>query len=484
MKLDGSSNIALNKEVFGLGETVTLDGILPPTGSYSVSITLTKPDGSILNSGASINNQKFSWTWTTPISEKQASIKTDDRSLTQSNYGVYKINISIPSYSKDAFFKVSSTPESDSLSQNPLFVYAEKPLYRAGEKLKVMGNVIARTQGSEGLVVPERVTIKILDGKFPFNQIHESQVYPNQGGEFQSIFELPITVFSDGKYTISASYSTKKVESNFGVVNEFLFGSSDPVSLLLSTDKTLYHPGDTVILTGKPSKLIYLEKFDVSTIKKSAQEITCGSFYCGKHIGSVTTIRPSPSGSFTYEFQIPDLESSIGNYEITVDADFETKSIRFDVVESIMEEKPSPTIIEKQNRITESQISITSQQKTVDDTQIAPRVISGSLLTNKIDQNSVNLRVTSDSGVCIIGPESECLVKESTRKPGQIYDIVDVDGVSLKVRYSGPDVRLEKFDILPESSDSFLPDSSWNVDVIKDDQVSRFYYKVNYKALE
>ena len=81
-----------------------------------------------------------------------------------------------------------------------------------------------------------------------------------------------------------------------------------------------------------------------------------------------------------------------------------------------------------------------------------PRVISGSLLTTKDDQSNVNLRVTSESGICIIGPEENCLVKDSTRKPGQIYDIVSVDGISLKVRYSGPDVHLEKFDILPESS--------------------------------
>jgi len=88
------------------------------------------------------------------------------------------------------------------------------------------------------------------------------------------------------------------------------------------------------------------------------------------------------------------------------------------------------------------------------------------------------------SGICIIGPDSDCLVKESTRKQGQIYDVVEIDGISLNVRYSGPDVRLEKFSILPESSDTFLPDANWNIEIIKDDQVSRFYYKVTYKTIE
>jgi len=483
LKLTNGDSISLNKEVFGLGETLVLSGILPPTPDNSLSISLTKPDGSVLNSGATVENQRFSWTWKTPITEKPAALKVDDRSLTTSNYGIYKIHISTPSYGKDLFFKVSANPETDSLDQSPLFVYTEKPLYQAGKQLKVLGNVILRSQGSEGLVVPDRVTIKVLDGVFPYKQIHEAQVYPNQGGEFQSLFELPITVFSEGEYKVTASYMNKKAETAFSVANEFLFGSIAPVSLLLSTDKTQYNPGDVVVLSGKPSKLIYLEKFDVSVIKKSETEITCGTFFCGKHVGKVTTIRPSSSGSFTYQYQIPDSSSSIGTYEMTVDADFETKSVKFDVVEKPIVEKPS-TVIEKQNRITDSQISIIAEQKTIDENDLAPRVLTGSLLTSKEDQSSVNLKVTSESGSCIIGPDDECLVTESTRKPGQIYDMVEVDGVLLKIRYSGPDVRLEKFDILPESSDAFLPDSTWNVEVLKDDQTSRFYYKVNYKVLE
>lgn len=485
LKLSGGIASTLNKEVFGLGETLVLSGIIPPTGDASITISLTKPDGSTINSGATVDKQRFSWTWKTPISEKPLTIKSsDDRSISKTNYGVYKIRISTDTYSKEIFFKVSSDPENDSLDLTPLYVSTEKSLYRAGEKLKVIGNVIPRVQGNEGLVVPDRVTIKILDGVFPYKQILESQVYPKQGGAFESLFDLPITIFSEGEYKVNALYKNKKVESTFSVANDFLFGSSEPVSLLLATDKIEYHPGDIVVLSGKPNKLIYLEKFDVSVVKKSDAEITCGTLFCGKHVGKVTTIRPSPSGSFTYQFTIPDLSSSIGTYEMTVDADFETKSIKFDVVEKPIIIKPSSTIIEKQNRITESQVSIITAQKTIDGNDVAPRVFSGSLLTSKEDQASVNLRITSESGVCVLGPEDECLVQDSTRKPGQIYDIVDVDGVNLKVRYSGPDVRLEKFDILPESSDVFLSDSSWNVDIVKEDQISRFYYKINYKTLE
>ena len=487
LKLTDGALLSLDKQVYGLGETVVLTGLIPSTPDNSVKISLTKPDGSTTDSGATVDNQRFSWSWITPITEKPLSIKSDDRSVSKSNYGIYKIRISTASEGKDVFFKVSSDPENDSLTLAPLYVSTEKSLYKAGEKLKVIGNILKREQGSEGLVIPERITIRVSDGKFPFKQIHEASVYPDQGGNFQSLFELPVTIFSEGDYKVKALYSGKQAESTFTVANDFSFGSSEKLSLLLTTDKSEYYPGDVVTVSGKPNKLIYLEKFDVSVIQKIDGEITCGSFYCGKHLGPITTIRPSSSGSFSHQFQLSDSSANLGSYEITVDAGFETKSLMFDVVEKPIvseSEKSLLTIIEKVNRILEDKISIITNEKTIGDNQVLPRVLSGSLLTTKIDQSNVNLRVTSESGVCIIGPDENCLVKDSTRKPGQIYEVVSVDGINLKVRYSGPDVYLEKFDILPESSIEFLPNVHWNVDVIKDDQASRFYYKINYKILE
>jgi len=473
--------ISLDKEVYDLGETVNLTGVLPPTGARSVDITLTKSDGSVIHTGTTIDNQQFSWSWTTPISEKYQTIKTDDgRDTTKSNFGIYKIRVATDSDSIDLFFKVSADPENDSLSTTPLFVSTEKSLYKAGEKLKVIGNVIKREQGDEGSVIPERVHIKVLDGTFPYNLIHESSVYPKLGGEFSSIFELPVTIFSQGSYTVKALYTNILAETTFSVTSNFVFGLDEPVSLLVFTDKSEYHPGDTVLISGQPNKLIYLEKFDVSVIQKADTEITCGSFICGIHAGPITSIRPSPSGSFTHEFIIPDSVSAVGSYEVTVDADFETKSIQFDVIK-----KPQTTIIEKENRIPEKIISIFTEEKIIDNVTIAPRVLSGSLITPvRTDESNVNLKISTVSGTCIIGSDVDCLVKESTRKQGQIYDVVEVDGINFNVRYSGPDVRLEKFSILPISSTMFLPDANWNVEVIKDDQVSRFYYKVTYKTLE
>ena len=476
--------VSIDKEIYGFNEKVSLNGLLV-TSDRAVDISLTKPDGTVITAGAAIDNQRFSWSWITPISESYQNLKIDDgRSVTKSNLGIYKIQISSSTYSEDLFFKVSLDPENDSISTTPLFVTTEKSLYKAGDELKVVGNLILREQGDEGLVVPERVWIKIVDGTFPFKQIHEAFVYPTQGGEFSSTFELPATIFSEGLYNVRVVYDGIYSESTFSVANDFIFGIDDPVSLLVVADKSEYNPGDTVVISGKPNKLIYLEAYDVSIIKKDSVEINCGSFICGTNAGPITAIQPGPSGSFVYQFEIPDNESAIGLYEASVDANFETKYVPFTVVE-----KPLPVkldvIVEKQNRIPEKMISVSTEEKSVDSTSVAPRVITGSLITpTRSDESTVNLKVSSLSGICIIGPDDDCLVSESTRKPGQIYDVVEVDGMNLNVRYSGPDVRLEKFSILPESSTAFLPNADWNVEVIKDEQVSRFYYKVTYKTLE
>ena len=139
----------------------------------------------------------------------------------------------------------------------------------------------------------------------------------------------------------------------------------------------------------------------------------------------------------------------------------------------------------KNSRNAGHKAGLNTVEKIIDAQPVKPRVLSGSMIVmDKDSQSDVNLRVTSESGTCIIGPDADCLVSESTRKPGQIFDVVQVDGLELNVRYSGSDVRLEKFSILPKSSDEFLPDANWDVEVIKNDEVSRIYYKITYKTFE
>ena len=468
--------LSIEKDVYGLNESVTLVGLLPPLGESSVSISLTAPNGRVLHFNAFSDNQQFTWDWMTPVSEIKS---VNSKDFVSTNIGIYKINVATASFNQDVFFKVSLDPDNDFISKSPLFVDTEKSLYIVGDKLKIFGNVLAPSTGG-GFTGYERVYLQVADSNFPYTLISESAVYPNQGGEFESSFEIPPGVYLNGLYNVKANYYGYSAESVFSVVNDFDYGSDDELTLIVSTDKSEYSLGDVVSVIGKPNNLVYLEKFDISVIKKSDIELTCGSFICGVHKGPVTSLFPSPSGSFEYQFMIDDSDSSLGLYEITVDAGFETKSIQFSVVTP----PKLDTVIEKENRISEKEISILTEKKDVQNTSVAPRVVSGSLITPRDDQSNVNIQVTTNSGICIIGTNIDCLVNDSTRAQGKIYDVVEIDGMNFNVRYSGPDARLEKFSILPESSEEFLPDTNWNVFVIKDEQVSRFYYKVTYKTLE
>jgi hypothetical protein len=200
---------------------------------------------------------------------------------------------------------------------------------------------------------------------------------------------------------------------------------------------------------------------------------------------SLTAI-PDESGKFSNTFTIRPVAFSEGDYTVKATYGGLSASQIFSIVNEKSSDVFTPsTIIEKVNRISDNLVSITTEEKMIETQPVKPRVLSGSMIAvDKDSQSVVNLQVVSESGICIIGPDADCLVSESTRKPGQIFDVVQVDGLDLNVRYSGPDVRLEKFSILPKSSDEFLPNVNWNVEVIKNDEISRLYYKITYKTLE
>lgn len=525
--------VSIDKDVYGFNETVFLSGMLPVRAENAVSISLTKPDGTIINSGSAANNRMFDWQWQTPASAGYQPLKgTTDRSIFASNLGVYKIIVSSGTFSQVILFKVSDDPENDELPTELLVVNPEKPNYTVGEKLKVVGSVIARESDIDGLVIPDRVRITVFSSTPP-RQIHEAFVYPNQGGYFESLFELPLTLFKEGEHKIRANYSNISAESTFTITNNYSSETGDSVVLLLSTDKPSYQPGDVVTVSGGPSRIIHIEHFDVSVSKQS--DIICDSVICGIHSGPVTRIEPSSLNSFVHTFTLDDSPSSIGTYEVTVNAGFEANSVTF-VVENEDTTKPTDesvdtvivepidtteepmdtivvepidttenesadtpiivepidesvdsepivsTVIEKFNRIPDSHIEILTSTKSDEDSIMHPRVLSGSLGTLPSDIADVNLMVTSESGICIIGQNAECLVRDSTRKPGSIFDAVEIDGVTFNVRYSGPDVRLEKFNIVPVTTE-YLPTTTWSIDILKDDQPSRFYYKINYKMI-
>ena len=441
------------------------------------------------------------------------------------NEGTYDVIVSYGGTNTSIAFSVG--PEivlDDVQSDSVLNVQTEKSEYLPGQSVSITGF-------TSNIVPFETVKFSIIDADDQL--IDSGNLFP-VNGEFSTDIFLSTVNPSYGVYQILVEYSDQSTTTTFDVIESLDDDSSSELlksSLVINIARSDFHEdskGDcdtcTKIIENPsaeflPNQYIYLsgyiENFEtnVASLPSAYYAFVDFSFktfdgtpitFLGKFDENdnqeltdqnfSTSAVIDASGKFDVTMQLPPTLFSEGDYivEGRFGSIVETKIFSIVSEKSTLTESEIPvsdskvkTIIEKTNRISDSLISIPTQEKTVEEQFVKPRVVSGSMVTiDKNNQSYVNLQVTSESGVCIIGSNSDCLITESTRKPGQIFEVVQVDGLSLNVRYSGPDVRLEKFSILPESSDTFLPDTNWNVEILKDDEITRFYYKVTYKTLE
>ena len=360
------------------------------------------------------------------------------------------------------------------------------------------------------------------------NQIDSGSLFTIDGNFDTSIsinFAIPVY----GAYTINSEYGDQTASTTFNLIEKI----SEEIEVITSNslnfelDNSEYFLNDKITISGNISNFdsintIYYQIIDFTFFDSDGKSVTIQGHFDenDEHelhdVDFTATGIPDVSGNFSIVVRVPPNTFSEGDYMIkakygSLIADPKMFSIVSEnSSDNLTVPSPNPnvsipgkpssseikdaggyvvsgvkTIIEKTNRITEKMISIQTGEKLSNEQTVQPRVLSGSMITpSKADTSKVNLQVLSESGICIIGQNSNCLVSESTRKPGQIFEVIQLDGMNLNVRYSGPDVRLEKFSILPQSTDGFLPDANWNVEVLKDDEVSRFYYKVTYKTTQ
>ena len=347
-------------------------------------------------------------------------------------------------------------------------------------------------------------------------------------GEFNTTTSINSASPVFGEYVITAEYGEHIASTTFSLIENIVeidaSESSDEMILIL--DDFQYLENAYVNISGSlpnfdSSSDIYYQVVNLNFYSSDGKPVVFTSAIKDNSDGAqsipfTSTAVPDSSGEFAVEVRIPAVLFPVGDYVVKANYGGLKDTVNFSVVsdktsqsekttgegnpntsipgkQSVSEEKDAggyvvtsvKTIIEKTNRISDNSISIQTKDKIIEEQSVQPRVLSGSMATSsKTDISKVNLQVLSESGICVIGQNTDCLVSESTRKPGQIFEVIQLDGMNLNVRYSGPDVQLEKFSILPQSSEEFLPDTNWNVEVLKDDEISRFYYKVTYKTTQ
>ena len=432
--------------------------------------------------------------------------------------GIYDVSVIYGGVVSETTFSVNSEVIEE-IQEEPvssLTVMADKSEYLPGQLVTITG------VASE-IILYESLQFTITDS---IGDLVANGNLFTSDGQFETSIFLTTVNPNYGVYTIDVEYIDDVASITFNVVEDFI---DEPVvvldSIILDTDKSEYLLNDFMTLSGTitnfdPNSDIYYQVVYFTFKNSEGQSPTFKGAVMDKSDGAPTveftlTAIPDSSGIFSIDTRIAPVVFSEGDYTVKANYGGLIDNASFSIISGTpsIGEKPSDknpnvsipgkppitddtfengyfvsnvkTIIEKVNRIPDNLISISTQNKIIDEQSVKPRVVSGSMITmSKDNQSDVNLRVVSESGICIIGSTDECLVSESTRKPGQIFDVVEVDGLNLNVRYTGPDVRLEKFSILPESSDEFLPDTNWNVEVIKDNEISRFYYKLTYKTFQ
>lgn len=472
--LDRSSGVIIivstDKEVYGVGEKVTLTGgVSTFTAQSSYTILLTYPNGKTTQGGVTLDKGQFSWSWTVP---SRGTV-----------YGLYKITVRSDSDQTNAFFKVSKDPESEPKLQ-PLMIEIDKDVYHSGETVNISGSVIKEVSGTEGLVVNQKPEIIVKNEK---NKVVFT-ASPDLGADsgFKTSVKLVPGVFKTGQYKISVKYYNEKDQTVFKVDDRFNIGKDIPLVLLLETDKEKYLPGETVRVSGKTSRIISVFDVDVKITKDYV-------------LISDATVKFDGLGSFHFDYTIPQNEN-LGNYTVEADTDFDSTTVLYEVVNELPPEIITPPADESTtdtnkpavpkkltdvvNRITDSSIPITVEAKDVGEKMFVPTLVEGILRVNVGDESKVNIKVTSGDGTCLIGQDDDCKITKSTREGSSLYKIVKVGDTDLKIRYSGHGTKLEKFTILPEGKDGTIPEGDWNVEIIKDKQISRFYYKISYTSIE
>ena len=435
--------------------------------------------------------------------------------------GVYDVSVIYGGVVSETTFSVNSEVIEE-IQEEPfssLTVMADKSEYLPGQ-------LVAITGVTSEIILYESLQFTITDS---IGDLVANGNLFTSDGQFETSIFLTTVNPNYGVYTIDVEYVDDVASTTFNVVEDFIESDSTVVSdsIIFDVDKSEYSLNDFMTLSGiitnfDPNSDIYYQVVYFTFKNSEGQSPTFKGAVMDKSDGAPTveytlTAIPNASGIFSIDVRIVPVIFSEGDYTVKANYGGLIGNDSFSIMPGIpsIGESPSTgnpnvsipgkpsssdekfdsvqgrfipnvkTVIEKVNRISDNLISISTQNKIIDEQSVKPRVVSGSMITmSKDNQSDVNLRVVSDSGICIIGSTDECLVSESTRKPGQIFDVVEVDGLNLNVRYTGTDVRLEKFSILPESSDEFLPDTNWNVEVIKDNEISRFYYKLTYKTFQ
>ncbi len=524
----------LDKQVYGVGDTVHLTGkISSLTGTSAYTLNLIQPDGKIITSNLALNNGLFSWNYTIPrqatfntastltTNEAASSSATSQTSL----YGIYGITINSDYGNLQLFFQVSQNPQNQT-AISPFTIETDKPAYMSTDVLDVLGQTLPQPNtASQSINNQVQISIYTQTGE----EIYSGFANLNRGGQFNALVPMQPGVWTTGTYKVYAQYLAYSAQTTFQVTDSFIISSGKP-QLFMATDHAQYLPGQTALITGRTSSIISINNAYLTfglandTIISEGQP-TSQKGYTLQH----ATVSFDQNGYFSYDYKIPK-STPLGNYIVFAQAPFGFFNATYQVVnqlpqvnttlqtnatqvkappvnatqvsppstnETQVTQEPTmiptsvgPTqkrttqsmIVDKENMISSSLITINLGEKTSGNQTYYPKELDGLLRVNPGDENAVSLKVISPNGTCIIGLSAGCDVSQSTYQGSSLYQDVKIGNETILVGFSGSDQRIQQFSILPFNAIDNLQTGQWDIQIIKNNQVSRFYYQVTYLA--
>jgi hypothetical protein len=513
---------SLDKQVYGVGDTVHLTGkISSLTGTSAYTLNLIQPDGKIITSNLELNNGLFSWNYTIPrqatfntastltTNEAASSSATSQTSL----YGIYGVTINSDYGNLQLFFQVSQNPQNQT-TISPFTVETDKAAYMSTDVLDISGQALPKSNtASQSINNQVQISIYTQTGE----EIYSGFANLNRGGQFNAIVPMQPGVWTTGTYKVYAQYLTYSAKTTFQVTDSFTVSSGKPI-LFMAADHTQYLPGQTALITGRTSSIISINNAYLTFGLANDTIISEGQATSQKgYTLSHATVSFDQNGYFSYDYKIPK-STPLGNYIVLAQVPFGFFNATYQVVNQLPQvnitsqtnatqvtvpstnatqvtQEPTtvptsvgPTqkrttqsiIVYKENMISNSLIPINLGEKTIGNQTYYPKEIDGLLRVNPGDENAVSLKVISPNGTCIIGLSADCDVSQSTFQGSSLYQDVKIGNETILVGFSGPDQRIQQFSILPFNAIDNLQAGQWNIQVIKNDQVSRFYYQVTY----
>lgn len=509
----------IDKQVYGVGDTVHLTGkISSLTGTSAYTLNLLQPDGKIITTNLALNNGLFSWNYTVPSQAtfNTASTITTNRAASSSGtsqtslYGIYSITINSANGNSQLFFQVSPNPQNQT-TISPFTVETDKTAYMSTDVLDIFGQALPQTNAaSQAINNQVQISIYTQTGE----EIYSGFANLNPGGQFSALVPMQPGVWTTGTYRIYSQYLTYVTQTTFQVTDSFTVSSGKP-QLFMATDHAQYLPGQTALITGRTSSIIsintaYLTFGLANDTIISEGQVASQKGYTLQH----ATVSFDQNGYFGYNYTIPK-STPLGSYTVIAQAPFGFFNATYQVVNQLPQanvtsqtnatqvtppsanatQEPNviptsvgPTqkrttqsmIVDKENMISTSLVPINLTEKVNGSQTYYPTEIDGLLRVNPGDENAVSFKVISPNGTCIIGSSAGCEVSKSTFQGSSLYQTVKIGNEGLLVGFSGSDQRIQQFSILPANTNNNLQVGQWNIQIIKNDQVSRFYYQVTY----